>query len=77
MVFLKSVLAGIAAVILAVFAVPLGILAYSWFHQPSAGVDVPSVSWDPISVTKSPTVFLVIGIFLAGFVLEFMHATRK
>ena len=77
MVFLKSVLAGMVAVVLAVIAVPLGMVAYSWFHQPPDGVDVPSVSWDPISAAKSPALFIFVGIFLAGFVLEFMHATRK
>ena len=78
MVFLKSLLAGIIAVVVVAIAVPFGIMVYLWIRRPpDTGVDVPSIGWDPISATKPATVLVVIGIFLAGFVWEFFRSTRK
>ena len=78
MVFLKSLLAGVAAVVLVAITLPFVIGLYMWFHRPpDMGADVGSIGWDPISLVKPATLLVVIGIFLIGFVWEFFRATRK
>lgn len=78
MVFLKSLLAGVAAVVLVAIALPFVIGLYMWINRPpDTGADVGSIGWDPISLMKPATWFVVIGIFLIGFVWEFFRATRK
>jgi hypothetical protein len=78
MVFLNSLLAGVAAVMMVAIALPFAMRVYLWIRRPAnTGTDLGSVGWDPISLTKPATLFVVIGIFLVGFVWEFFRATRK
>jgi len=62
MIYLKSALAGIAAV------VALAILTISVASHP-AGNGV--AQWDPISLTSPLTWLVIIGAFLVGFFWEF------
>ena len=78
MVFLKSILAGSAAVVVAVIASLIVMGVYLWIHRPAdTGADSGAVGWDPISLTKPGIWLLVIAIFLVGFVWEFLRAIRK
>jgi hypothetical protein len=78
MVFLKSLLAGVVAVVLMAIALPLVMAVYFWIRRPpDTGADFGAVGWDPISVSKPATLFVVSGIFLAGFIWEFFRATPK
>ena len=78
MIFLKSLLAGVAAVVLVAIALPFVIGIYMWIHRPpDTGADLGGVGWDPISIAKPSTLLVVIGIFLVGFIWEFFRATRK
>jgi hypothetical protein len=75
MIYLKSAVAGIAAVfalaILTVFA--MGIYVWIAFHPAGNGV----AQWDPISLTKPLTWFVIIGVFLIGFFWEFRRVASK
>jgi hypothetical protein len=78
MAFIKGLLAGVVAVVLMAIALPLAMAVYLWIRRPpDTGADFGSVGWDPISLTKPATLFVVIGIFLGGFIWEFLRATRK
>jgi len=79
MILLKSLLAGIAAVVLAAIALLFAVVIYLWIqHPPNTGTDLAQVGWDPIALAKPATWgFVVIGIFAVGFLWEFFRATRK
>ena len=78
MVFLKSLLAGVVAVVLIAIALPFVMAVLLWIRRPpDTGADFGTVGWDPISLTKPTTLFVVMGIFLVGFIWEFLRATRK
>jgi len=78
MILLKSLLAGIAAVVLAAIALLFAVVIYLWIqHPPNAGTDLAQVGWDPIALAKPATLFVVMGIFAVGFLWEFFRATRK
>jgi uncharacterized BrkB/YihY/UPF0761 family membrane protein len=78
MAFFKSLLAGVATVVLVAFAVPFVMVVYLWIRRPAGtGSDSGTVGWDPISLAKPAPLLIVIGIFLAGFVWEYFRATRK
>jgi hypothetical protein len=77
MVFVKSLLAGVVAVVLLAFALSFVMALLLWIRRPpNTGADFGTVGWDPISLTKPATLFVVIGIFLVGFIWEFLRATR-
>ena len=64
--------------VLVAVALPFVMAVYLWIRRPPAtGADLGSVGWDPISLTKPATLFVVIGIFFVGFVWEFLCATGK
>jgi hypothetical protein len=78
MVVLKSMPAGIAAVVLVAIASVFVMGVYLWVHRPpDTGADLGAVGWDPISLTKPGTWVVVVGMFLAGFFWEFLRATRR
>ncbi|MGB9071188.1 MAG: hypothetical protein WCC22_00830 [Terriglobales bacterium] len=78
MVYLKGILAGIAAVVVVAIASLFVMGAYLWLRRPAnTGADFGAIGWDPISLTPSTTWFFIIGIFLVGFFWEFRRAARK
>ena len=78
MVLLKSLLAGIAAVVLAAIALLVAVVIYLWTQRPpNTGTDIVQVGWDPVSLAKPATLLVVLGIFAVGFFWEFFRATRK
>jgi hypothetical protein len=76
MVYLKSVLAEIAALLVVAIASLFAILTYlSIIYRRAGSV---AIGWDPISLAKPGTWLLfVIAIFLAGFFWEFRRAISK
>jgi uncharacterized BrkB/YihY/UPF0761 family membrane protein len=78
MAVLKSLLAGVAAVVLAAIGIVVGIVFYLMLHhRPNTGADSGAIGWDPISVARLPSLLVITGIFLAGFIWEFRRATRE
>jgi hypothetical protein len=75
MIYVKSFLAGIAAVVIAAFAFLFGMGAYYWIVYRPIGNE--AIGWDPISLANPVTWVTVIGIFLAGFLWELRRATSK
>jgi uncharacterized BrkB/YihY/UPF0761 family membrane protein len=76
MIFVKSTLAGflalIAAFVVLLILVVLGLFIYSMFHQTEG-----SVGWDPISLKSPITLVLAVLIFCAGFFWEFRRLTHR
>jgi len=76
MVYFKSLLAGLTALIIATVLSPLimGIYLYV-VYRPAAN---EAIGWDPISFAKRPLIWLVGAlIFLAGSLWEFRRANSK
>jgi hypothetical protein len=77
-IYAKSFLAGLAALILAVFLSPLGFLVASFFYKTPPGY---AVSWDLRSMAASPWYFIFplagVVIFGIGFVWEYRRASRQ
>jgi len=76
MVYVKSLLAGIAALVIAAVLSPFVMLIYVYVvYRPAAN---QAVGWDPVSFAKQPLSWLIgTLIFLAGFLWEFRRATSK
>jgi hypothetical protein len=74
-IYLKSVLAGIAAVFAASILTLFGIAAYLLIAYRSSGSVV--IGWDPTAVAKPLPWFLLVGTFLAGFFWEFRRVSSK
>ena len=75
MVYFKSVLAGIAAVVIAAFVYLFGMGAYYCIVYRPAGNE--AIGWDPTSLLNLGTWVIVIGIFLAGFIWEFRRVSSR
>jgi len=73
MIYLKSVFAGIVAVVLSFCLLIVGIVIYLWITAPEAGGVMAS---DPISVIKIGPLLVILGVFVAGFLWEFRRASR-
>jgi hypothetical protein len=78
MIYFKSILAGLlavlAAAIILVIVVVVGISIWSRSQSSDAG----SVGWDPISLARPFTwLVMVVGIFLVGFFWEFYRLRSK
>lgn len=85
MIYLKSVLAGFMAVVIATVAVPIlvvmGIILTSGFHSSQEG----TVGWDPISIfyqspwyrSLLPVVAYIVFVFAAGFFWEFRRLAHR
>ncbi len=75
MVYLKSVLAGIAAVVIAMALSPFVAMLYIYLAYKPTGDE--QLGWDPVSFAKTPAVWLIIAlIFAAGFFWEFRQMTK-
>lgn len=77
MLYLKCVIAGIVALVIAAVVLPvMAILLYTLIVRPPAGTAV--IGFDPVSIAKSsPTVWLIaLIVFAAGLYWEF-HRLEK
>jgi hypothetical protein len=77
MLYLKCVIAGIAALVIAAVVLPvMGILLFSLIVRPPAG---EAIAFDVVSIAKSsPTVWLIaLIVFAAGFYWEFRRLTKR
>ena len=79
MIYLKSVLAGLIALVVIpaglLMTLVIGMLIYASVHPPSGE---GSIGWDPISLYRAnPVVLLVpVLIFLTGFVWEYRRVAK-
>ena len=75
MIYVKSVVAGLIAVILAIVLLPVIMGVYfSIVYRRSGNV---TVGWDPISLLKPSFWCLFAAIFGTGFLWEFRRATKS
>ncbi len=76
MIYLKSLLAGIVAVLIGATLSPIVMGIYFYFVY-SRGAD-ETTGWDPTSFVKQPLIWTITAvIFGAGFVWEFRRAYSK
>ena len=76
MVYLKSLVAGTVAVVIAATLSPIVMGIYFYFVY-SRGTD-ETIGWDPTSFVKQPLIWTMTAlIFVAGFVWEFRRAYSK
>ena len=79
MIYFKSVLAGLQAVVIASVVLPIcaiiGTIAYSIIHPPQ---EEGSIGWDPIILVRMNKRVWVIAvlIFCAGFIWEYRRLAR-
>lgn len=76
MLYVKCVLVGLAAVIAAFGLSLVGISAFLAYQAHHLN-DGEGIGWDPVSFMNLRTWLVVSGIFLAGAVLEYLHATKR
>ncbi len=83
MIYLKSALAGLLAVVAATIVLPIlviiGIVLYSAIRTSPEGSVEGSVGWDPISLVHPPmpiVAFMVV-CFASGFFWEFRRLTHR
>ena len=76
MIYLKSALAGIAAILLVILLIVVGIVVVGLTSPPVAH---DAVGWDPMSLMhwRFWGAAAVLLIFLVGFVWEFRRCLRK
>jgi uncharacterized BrkB/YihY/UPF0761 family membrane protein len=75
MKFVKSVLAGIAAVFLAFFLFVTGTVMY--VMAVARNEPHEAIGWDPISLVRPTPLAVLFVIFLVGFAWEFRRASRR
>jgi hypothetical protein len=73
MIYVKSVLAGILALVIAVFSTIVAILVYD-----SRSSESPTtIGWDPHAASRSPGFWAIIAlIFAVGFFWEFRRLSQ-
>ena len=78
MVYLKSALAGLLALLIAAALLPmigmLVLMIYAWIHWPPEGY---AIGWDPISLIKPPLFLAALVIFALGFFWELRRLTHR
>jgi len=79
MIYLKSLLAGLLAIVAACIVLPVltvvGLIVYSMIHRSQ---EEGSIGWDPISLVRmNPRVWVIAAlIFCAGFIWEYRRLAR-
>ena len=80
-IYAKSFLGGLAALVIAVFLLPLGFFIASFFYKAPPGIDGTAMSWDLRSLMGSPWYFVLpiagLLIFGLGFLWEYRRASRQ
>ncbi len=80
MIYIKSLLAGLVAVLAACISVPIiaviGVIVYGMIHRSQ---EEGSIGWDLISLVKTvPMIWFIAAlIFCAGFLWEFHRLTHR
>jgi hypothetical protein len=75
-IYLKSTLAGLLAVLAAAILTVIVVVVYLSIASRSS--ETGAVGWDPISLAKQLTwLWVVLGIFLVGFFWEFVRLSSK
>jgi len=75
MVYVKSLLAGIAAIIIAAVVSLFVMSMYVYVEYKPAGNE--AIGWDPLSLLRPATIIIAICIFAVGFIWEFRRAATK
>jgi len=75
MIYLKGIVAGLAAVFSVTVLVFVGIVIYLGVSA-SKEQGEGSIGWDPISVIRPGPVLIIVAVFVAGFLWEFRRASR-
>jgi len=82
MIYIKSLLAGLLAVLIACISLPvlvvIGLFVYSMIHQSQEGEG--AVGWDPISLVHQqplPVVAFTILVFASGFFWKFRRLMHR
>jgi uncharacterized BrkB/YihY/UPF0761 family membrane protein len=79
MIYIKSLLAGLLAVLVACISLPvlavIGLIVYNMIHRSQ---EEGSIGWDPVSMVRiSPMIcFIAALIFCAGFLWEYRRLAR-
>ena len=75
MIYLKSIVAGLAAVFSFAVLFLLGIVIYLvvWAAKEQGE---GSIGWDPISLIRPGPMLIVLAVFVAGFLWEFRRASK-
>lgn len=77
-IYLKSIVAGLLAVIAAAILLVIVVAVGFWAKSDSSQTETGSLGWDPIALAKPFTwLVVVLGIFLVGFFWEFFRAYSK
>ena len=74
MIYIKSFIAGIAAIGVAIVVTILAAGAYIYFLSKPA--QHGAIGWDPTAVSKPLAWMVGAAIFAAGFVWEFRHVAK-
>jgi len=79
MILLKSILAGLIAVIVAAIILPVGIGYYlTWKLQRDKPGQAVTVGFDPVSAAKSPVVWLIaVVVFSLGFYWKYRRLKAR
>jgi ABC-type Fe3+ transport system permease subunit len=77
-IYVKSVLVGLLALVVVCIVLPiLGLILYGFTDMQPEGV---SIGWDPISLVKQSPILpgaVAVGVFVAGFLWEFRRLTYR
>ena len=73
MIYLKSIVAGIIAVVSFAVLVFLCVAVYMWRMVPKTE---GAVGWDPISIVRTGPLLSILVVFLLGFIWEFRRGSR-
>jgi len=77
MIYVKSLVMGLAAAVAALILSPFAILLYFVARYRPTGDE--AIGWDPVSLLQRPPIWLVIlisAMFIVGFVWEFRRAAK-
>lgn len=75
MIYVKSMLAGIVAVVITFGIALIAVFMYVFSHMRASSET--SIGWDPFPLLTSWTLTIPVAIFCAGFVWEFRRVRRR
>jgi len=78
MIYVKSVLAGLVALAVSVYLLPIGFIIFFFFRPPPESEGGGEVAWDLVSLFANYPIawIVVVAIFALGFSWEFRRASR-
>ncbi|HXM08622.1 MAG TPA: hypothetical protein VN946_01595 [Terriglobales bacterium] len=75
MIYLKSIVAGLAAVFSFAVLFLLGVVIYLVVSAPKERGE-GAIGWDPIALIRPGPMLIILAVFVAGFLWEFRHASK-